>query len=356
MTKETISVQWPPVPGSPGYDLFENGKKVSSTKRTTAKFGVAAGDKVKIASQAPPAPPSGPSLPVYDVRLSPGWFNHQDDYTDPKTGKVVNPGYESAWLYPHSPSTTYRSPDSAKTMAQRYLLLDPRYEDANGQKGSDEWWFLIDRYWPILWDPNRHGDWGSLCNFHNVAGDAGPGAGVGWGFGTGVSALTLNWLGGEPAPGFGIEPMNGTPQHRSLMPPPARDEWHSYLARFVAGRTDGSTVRPGSLTVWADGSPTVDLQNINTVQRAQAPDGNWYVQRWMQIWEGDYTKNLPIVSDFKMLLSRVGRTKAECLADVPIAAGTNLDSSYFGGSGPNYGPPSIAQVGARLASASRVPA
>lgn len=62
MTRTTITVAWPTVPGAPGYDLFKNGTKVSSTKAaTSASFSVANGDKLEIRAQAPapPPPPSG---------------------------------------------------------------------------------------------------------------------------------------------------------------------------------------------------------------------------------------------------------------------------------------------------------
>ena len=59
MTRQTITVSWPPVPGAPGYDLFENGRKVASSVGAGAKFGVVTGDQIGIVAQqpAPPIPP-----------------------------------------------------------------------------------------------------------------------------------------------------------------------------------------------------------------------------------------------------------------------------------------------------------
>ena len=226
--------------------------------------------------------PSSQGLQAYDVTLTPNYLSPTDDRSS---------NYQQAWIYAKSPSTPYRSPDSSATQA-RYLLLDPRHTDADGRPGRDDWWFVIQRYWPASYQPSNHGNWGREVNFHNVAGDAGPGAGIGWGFGTGVSALALDWLPGASGPQFTVEPIH--PNENVLLPPASRDTWHTYVVHFIAGRTDGSTLHPGSLTVWVDGNdqPAINLTNINTVQRAQGPDGNWYVQRWMQLWEGDYTQNL----------------------------------------------------------------
>jgi len=60
MPKTVITVEWPAVPDVPGYDLYENGTKVSSTTSTSAKFGVTNGMAVKIVPQAIPAPPPPP--------------------------------------------------------------------------------------------------------------------------------------------------------------------------------------------------------------------------------------------------------------------------------------------------------
>lgn len=291
-----------------------------------------------------PVPPAGPGvlLPSYTWKLTPGWFNHQDDYTDPKTHQVVNPHYNSAWLYPHSPTRPYRSPDSFKTVAQSYLLLDPRQIDADGRPGVDEWWFVVGRIWPAGYPFANHGDWGTIVNLHNVAGDAGPGGGIGWSFGSGVSCFSV--LQTKSGPAFHSETFESG-GHTWQCATPAAGAPSTYIFRIVFGRDDNSTVRPGEIDAWADGLQVVHERNCNTVQRAQGPDGQWYTQHWLQLWEGDYTRNLPVVAQFGGPLSGVGRTLAEALADLPVAAGTNLSSSFFGGSGPNFGPPTAIQVG-----------
>jgi hypothetical protein len=288
---------------------------------------------------------SGDPLPTYEVTITP-------NYLSPMDSPASN--YQALWLYPKSPSTPYRSPDSRRHV-QRYLLLDPRVKDAEGRAGHDEWWFLIERYWPSSYQSATHGKWGRQVNFHNVAGDAGPNGGVGWGFGTGTSALALDWLPGLAGPTITIQPQWDT--RNMPLPVPARDRWHTYLVHFVAGRTDGSTPRAGAITVWVDGAdePVIRRTGINTVQRAQAPDGQWYTQRWMQLWEGDYTSGLQVPATTRLVLTRIGKTLAEAIADRPVVDGTSAAGQYYSGSGANYGPPSVAQVGSRTAGEALIP-
>jgi hypothetical protein len=223
------------------------------------------------------------------------------------------------------------------------MLLDPRYTDSAGHAGNDDWWFVIQRNWPASFDPYQHGAWGREDNFHTVAGDAGPAGsgGVGWGFGHGVSPLAFDWLKAD-APTIGIEPSG----LNLPLPVPSRDTWHTYVLHWVAGRTDGTTVHPGAITVWADGVKVADRQNINTVQKAQGPDGNYYVERWVQLWEGDYTRDLPQVSTYRLALTRIGHSLSEALADTPTILGTNGGANMvYTGSGENSGPPTVTPAG-----------
>jgi hypothetical protein len=292
------------------------------------------------------ADPSSAGLPAYDVTLTPNYLSPND---------ARSSDYQAVWIYGTSPTTPYISPDSYAHQG-RYLLLDPRQTDAAGHAGRDDWWFVIQRYWPSSYQPSNHGNWGREVNFHNVAGDAGPGGGVGWGFGSGVSSLALDWLPGASAPQFTVEPNH--PNESFPLPPVSRNAWHTYVVHFIAGRTDGTTVHPGALTVWADGSntPVINQTNINTVQRAQGPDGQWYVQRWMQLWEGDYTQNLQAVSTVRLTLTRIGATLQQALADRPTIAGTSVAGQFYSGSGANDGAPSVTQVGSLTANDGAIPA
>ena len=276
----------------------------------------------------------GDPLATYEVRLTPNYVSRDDG---------VASNYQSVWVYPKSPTTPYRSPDSSRQQS-RYLLLDPRARDSDGRVGQDDWWFVIERSWPADFDPNRHGNWGRQVNFHNVAGD------VGWDTGSGVSALALDWLSNAPAPQFTLEYYDGGKPH--YLPTPPRDAFQTYVVHFVAGRTDGTTVHPGALTVWANGSdsPVIALSNINTLQRAGG-----VTQKWMQLWEGDYTQNLPIVARTQFALTRVGKTLAEALADRPVAIGGTAAGQYYTGTGVNLGAPSSTQIASRLTTDARIP-
>jgi hypothetical protein len=261
-------------------------------------------------------------LPTLEIANQPGWLHRAD---------APESNYQAVWIFANSPTTPYQSPDAAQQEG-RYLLLDPRHRDSAGRAGHDEWWFVIERYWPSSYPASNHGRWGRTVNFHNVAGDAGAqeneNGGVGWSFGVGTSSLGLDWLPGRPTPTISIEPQ---PDGQNMaLPPVERDRWHTYVIHFVAGRTDGSTLRPGSITVWVDGAdaPAIRRPDINTVQRAEGPDGQLYTQRWMQLWEGDYTSALPVEARQRLVLTRIGRTLEEAVADRPRLIGTTLGDYY----------------------------
>ena len=226
-------------------------------------------------------------LTTIEIANEPGWLHRND---------APESNYQAVWAIPTSPTTPYHAPDSTGVVA-RYLLLDPRTKDSAGNAGHDEWWFVIERYWPSSYPASNHGAFGREVNFHNVAGDAGAqengNGGVGWDFGSGVSALALDWLPNRPTPTLCVlcaYESEGGENH--ALPTPARDQWHTYVVHWIAGRTDGSTARPGLVEVWVDGAdePVLRLTNVNTIQRARGDkDGQLYTQRWMQLWEGDYT-------------------------------------------------------------------
>jgi hypothetical protein len=352
-----VSIEWSPVAGAGGYRMLRDGRQVATAgaAATSTRFAVTAGKHTLSVFPTPPAIATstsstttaaggGQPLPVYEVTLTPHWLSPLDSPSS---------NYQAVWAYATSPATPYRGPDSQHTIA-RYLLLDPRVRDADGRPGQDEWWFVVELLWPTSYDANQHGAWGRELNFHNVAGDAGPGGGIGWSFGPLNSALGLDWLPGNPAPTVNVEPAQSGGLNY-LLPVPARDVWHTYVIHFIAGRTDGSTVRAGAVTVWADGVKTLDLQNANTVWRAQAPDGQSYTQRWFQLWEGDYTRGLQVVAKHDLLLTRIGTTLAAAIADRPTLQSTTAPGQFWDGTGLNLGPPSITQVGLRDSNLAKLP-
>ena len=121
-------------------------------------------------------------LTTIEIANEPGWLHRND---------APESNYQAVWAIPTSPTTPYHAPDNRAVA--RYLLLDPRTKDSAGNAGHDEWWFVIERYWPSSYPASNHGAFGREVNFHNVAGDAGAqengNGGVGWDFGSGVSAL-----------------------------------------------------------------------------------------------------------------------------------------------------------------------
>ena len=291
-------------------------------------------------------------LTTIEIANEPGWLHRND---------APESNYQAVWAIPTSPTTPYHAPDSTGVVA-RYLLLDPRTKDSAGNAGHDEWWFVIERYWPSSYPASNHGAFGREVNFHNVAGDAGAqengNGGVGWDFGSGVSALALDWLPNRPTPTLCVlcaYESEGGENH--ALPTPARDQWHTYVVHWIAGRTDGSTARPGLVEVWVDGAdePVLRLTNVNTIQRARGDkDGQLYTQRWMQLWEGDYTSALPVEARQRFTLTRIGRTLEEALADRPTLRSTTL-GGYRRVSG-DAPPPSLTVLSPpRKASESRIP-
>jgi hypothetical protein len=85
VARATITIEWPPIPGAPGYDLFENGRKVASTTKPSARFSVGSGGGVEIRAQLAPVPtptppavtktftgPSGANIDAFLDSLKPG--------------------------------------------------------------------------------------------------------------------------------------------------------------------------------------------------------------------------------------------------------------------------------------------
>ena len=74
-------------------------------------------------------------LQTWEITLKPSYVSENDG---------IASNYQAVWVYPKSPTTPYRSPDSHHQQS-RYLLLDPRARDSDGRAGRDEWWFVIER-------------------------------------------------------------------------------------------------------------------------------------------------------------------------------------------------------------------
>jgi hypothetical protein len=279
-------------------------------------------------------------LATIEIVNQPGWVHGND---------APSSNFQVVWAKAASPTTPYRSPENRYG---RFMLLDPRYTDGDGRPGQDEWWFVIERNWPSSYPASNHGEWGGQVNFHNVAGDDG---GIGWSgdVGSGVSGLALNWLPNDPAPSLCVLCAWHSQGGGSYpLPVPARDVWQTYVLHWIAGRTDGSTVRPGLAQLWANGNdqPVINRTNINTVQRVGE-----FVQRWMVLWEGDYTSGLPVEARQRFVLTRIGRTLDEALADRPTLKETTLGSyDRLEGAAPE--PSLVVLPNGRKATDARIPA
>ncbi len=261
-------------------------------------------------------------------------------YTDDGGGQC----HQSVWALGKSPTTPYVSPDSYKQQ-QRYILANPNATDSAGNRGSDEWWFMFNHYFDSSYNISRAGYSNSFFNLHNVAGDNGPSGGVGWGFGSGVSSYHLFNDGVNDPDGTLILLENDIAHNKTKIPTPSVNQWHSYVVHIVFGRTDGTTPRAGMSEVWMDGNKVADVRNVNTLQRAKGPDGNYYTQQWLQLWQGTYTSGAPCqpantsAVSGKLTLARIGKTSSEAINDVPQYSGT-LATSHIAGQ-PNYGDGSL---------------
>lgn len=282
-----------------------------------------------------PDPGPGVALPLFSLVLTPNWV--------PNTDEAKAQNHNAYWTYT-TDEWTYAPPNGKD--AYRTLLLDPRSKDSKGKQGIDEWCFIVRRLWPAAYDSANHGKWGTAMNLHNTASADGNGGGVGWGFGDGVSALALGWLGGDPSPCVMLEPAKSGGMKIQL-PVVTRDHEHEFRIRWVAGRTDGSTARPGEIDVWADGGLVTSLRGLNTVQRAQDPTtGQWWTQRWASgPWDGDYTSDLPVKCPESYRPTQIGPTFADAEKTVPTVLNLSpITDQVYRGAGANLGAPTLTVI------------
>lgn len=283
---------------------------------------------------------SARSLPTYNYIAQPYTTEASD----------LSTCYQYEWLYGGSPTTPYVSPDSLHTSNQRYLLVNPNYNDGYGHQGKDDWWFVTE-YWLDSTTPsNFQGQYDSFFNLHNTAGDAGPSGGIGWSFGSGVSAFHLMYR-TDGTPLMHLENVVSGGQDY-LFPTQAKNAWHQYVMHITFGRADGTTPHAGAVQIWVDGTKRYDLTNLNLLQKAVGPDGVTYVQRWVTLWQGTYTKSAPCnpnntsARSGRAVLARIGNSLQQALDDTP-----KLDSA--GGSIHNPGQPNFGDSSYSIASTQR---
>ena len=207
------------------------------------------------------------------------------------------------------------------------MLLDPRAKDVNGISGQDEWWAIMHRLWPASYDPSQHGQWGRSATSTTSPGTPARAQASAGASAQACSALALDWLSNKPSPSLGVLAAYGSEggaNHPLSVVP--RDKWQTYTMHWVAGRTDGTTPRQGLVEIWENANDTPKLRRagINTIQKAKASDGKIYVQKWMQLWEGDWTQNLQKASSVSLALTQSGRTFQAALAEGPARFHSNV--------------------------------
>ena len=178
-----------------------------------------------------------------------------------------------------------------------------------------------------------------------------------WAASVGASAgrllAALDWRPNNPCPTH--LGRSGTAAQNMRLPIPKRDAWHTYVVHWVAGRTDGSTVRPGSITVWVDG-PT----RRRSTGRTSTPSSG----RKARTASGTRSAGWS---------SGRGTTRARCPC-CDARAGAHPDRRTIGeasptgrgrrhepprpvlrGSGTNDGPPKVTEVTSRMSADARIP-
>jgi hypothetical protein len=275
------------------------------------------------------------SLPTVDVTVNPYTYSAAPERCQMAAwAKFASPA--TPWLAPYGPATP-----------QRYLYVAPASDGASVQGGPPqaEWWIGFEHYFASPWKPDDNN--GSYFNFHSVP--ATPGSDM---TDDGVSPIHLNFPNIQdqyaPYPHYlmlmGDRDNGVNLQKYYQLPTPALDRWHSYTMHVVFGRTDGTTPRPGAVTIWMDGQKVLDIANVNTLRYGHDRNGHGAVQYMVDVWEGGpYLFGAPCrsigasVYKSKLVAARFGRTLDEMLADTPAPAAAQWWTSTHIPGQPDYG-------------------
>lgn len=235
----------------------------------------------KIGATPPPPPPVGTPHPTSAVKLTPNYYASQD-------GPDAN--YQSCWI--GSSPTAYTIDRLASDTFWGALLWKPK----------SPW-------------PNRPaaGAWGRVWNFHNTADD--NTAGYGWSLPPGTSAFALDFYDGNLI--LNVEPT--TPNNYTLLANVPLDRRYTICLDVVWGRTDGTTLQPGSVKAWVDGQLKLDLPACNTMYKW----ANGQIQHKMMVWAGHYTQAIQngTTLQFEIAQPWQGTNKAQALAAAGGTAG-----------------------------------
>lgn len=293
-----------------------------------------------------PPPVEGVALPTYELHVHPGYYYSVND----------DPGHRAVWVDHSSLNASTSFPNESAVIAT------PQSQDARSTKKSWVWWFAHEVKVDTSWDYLRQGAWGTTApeahfSSHDV-GNFGSG-GIGWGWGQPGSAYQVDH--NKNASGIGglytrLLMEEGLSEfYIPIQAPLVKGVWHSVLSEVVMGLRDGSVLSGlghpnngyGRLRVWLDGNPTpvTNRDQVNTLQRAQGQDGNWYTQTLAGCYTcGFYSKQTSDTNFTACILSstavRIGRTLQECLDDRPVLTGARVaairDSRFSAPFGPSF--------------------
>lgn len=242
----------------------------------------------------------------------------------------ITPGYEPV----ADPGTNYQS-NWLGWYEQRQRNLDRLIND----QIYGAMMLKIPSTWPLgpnagVWPPvfqdasDPAGKWGRIWNFHNNWNE--PEGDV-------SSAEAMDFINGnlswncEPNPVGGLTDFLIIPYSQFQF-----DHWYTIAIDLVLGRTSG-TPRQGSLKIWADGVQKINMTGINTVYLTLG-----YIQRYMWMWAGFYTKALYDGRTDRLQITYpfIGSTIAEMKADAVGGTGgsSHLSDQPISGRNISQGP------------------
>ena len=258
------------------------------------------------------------ALATWEVTLTPNWVSPHD-------GAASN--YQGVWVYPKSPTTPYRSPDSA---CQSPLpAARPAATDSDGRVGQDDWWFVIERNWPRFRPEPRTADWGASGQLPQRC--AAMSAGIP------AAASRLSRSTGCSAPGAAIHARVPRRWQAALLAD--ADARHvPYLRRPVRRRPHRRHHRAPR------GAHGLGRRSGHARHRPQQHQHPPALQRRHPKMDAALGRRLhprtsPIRPTQSFVLTRIGGTLAEALADRPVATGSNAAGQFYTGTGTNLGAP-----------------
>lgn len=285
-----------------------------------------------IALEGDPLPRTDPL--TYEVHIRPNHYALDDG---------IASNYRKLWIDHSSTNTNSGFPSVAS------MIATPQSTDSRALKKSWTWWFYHDLMIDPSWDYTKQGAWGTTApEGHNSSHDVGNtgSGGIGWGFGVGTASFQLDYVGGNLYQH--IE--HRDPVRNLIAANLSKGIWHSVLTELTLGRIDGSIQTNGHpyngngrVRTWLNNSSTpIDTGPTNTLQRAKNPtNGVTYIQTLMDLYTAGFYTRQDNENFVELILNttavKVGKTKAECLADNPKFVSVRV-ADHYDGSGINIGP------------------